>query len=346
MKALVKYGQKPGEVEIRDVPEPAVRPGSVLVEVKAASICGWDIEMWQNKMANPVTVPVIQGHEFCGVIAEVGKGAGDWKKGERVTCETSAIVCGKCPECMSGNYQVCPSRKGFGYGVDGAFAKYVVVRREILHRVPESISFEEAALTEPFCVGHNALVDRVRVSAGDTVLVIGPGPIGLIALQFARLCGASQTILVGIDADSKRMDIAMKAGWAGSIINAQKENAVDAVMKLTKGNGADVVADCAGNSAALLTALDSVKRLGQIVKVGWGPAPFNHSLDTLLRKSAMLTGTFGHNWHNWEAVLKLFSMGKLDPRSLITDVLPLSKWHEAFERIEAREAIKIVLIPE
>lgn len=345
MKALIKYGQRPDMVEIRDVPEPRAGPGSVLIEVKAASVCGWDIEMWKHKMANPVKVPVIQGHEFCGIIAETGKGVKDWKKGDKVTCETSAFVCGKCFLCRKGEYQLCPERKGFGYGVDGAFAKYVVAREEILHRIPEGLSFAEVALTEPFCVSHHALADRTRIIPGDVVVVIGPGPIGLISLQMARISGAARTILIGVGLDRPRMAVAEKEGWADEIINADEKNAVAAVKTLTGGMGADVAADCAGNSAAFMTALECVRPLGQVVKIGWGPKPFDRSLDILLRKSIALYGTFGHNWHNWEAVLKLFGSGRFNLKSLIWGVLPLENWREAFEAVESHKAIKAVLIP-
>ena len=346
MKAVVKYGQKPRMVELRDVPKPEVIPGSVLVAVKAAGICGWDIEMWQHRMANPVKVPVIQGHEFCGVIEEVSDGVNGWREGDRVACETSAFVCGKCRWCRSGDYQVCPERKGFGYGVDGAFASYVVVREQILHHIPESFSFEEAALTEPFCVGHHALVDRARIKSGDVITVIGPGPIGLVSLQIAKLQGASQTLLVGIEGDKVRMDVALAEGWADQVICVEQEDPSKLVMKMTSGVGADVVVDCAGNSEALNTALECVRRCGQIVKIGWGPKPFNRSLDMLLRKSITLIGTFGHNWHNWEAVLRLLASGRLRAKPLISGVLSISRWLEAFQRVHDRQAIKMVLIPE
>lgn len=346
MKAIVKYGEKPNKVGLRDVPKPEVIPGFVLVVVKAAGICGWDIEMWKHRMANPVKVPVIQGHEFCGVIEEVGEGVSGWVKGDRVACETSAIVCGKCRWCRSGNYQVCPERKGFGYQVNGAFASHVVVRQEILHRIPESIDFEEASMTEPFCVAYHALVDQASVTPGDVITVIGPGPIGLVSLQIAKLQGASKTLLIGIQGDKERMSIAIKEGWADRAVIVGQENPVEINMNMTNGFGADVVVDCAGNSDALNTALECVRRYGHIIKIGWGPKPFNKSLDTLIRKSATLVGTFGHNWQNWESVLHLMASGKLHAKPLISGVLPISKWRVAFQLVEERKAIKMILIPE
>jgi L-iditol 2-dehydrogenase len=346
MIALVKYGQQPGMVELREVPEPVAGPGTVLIEVRAAAICGWDIEMWQHSMANPVTVPVIQGHEFCGTVAALGPGVDGWVPGERVACETSAQVCGTCFWCRQGEYQICPARKGYGYGVDGAFTRYVVARPAILHRIPENLSFEDASLTEPFCVAHHALADRITIRPGDRAVIIGPGPIGLICLQMARLLGATQTALIGLGTDSARLDLAAQMGWADRIIRADQEDAGATVAAWTDGRGADIVADCAGNAAALATALATVRRGGQIVKIGWGPKPVNQSLDDLLRKSATLAGTFGHRRANWEAVLGAFAGRRLNPGALITSVMPLRQWHDAFTRIHGGQAVKIVLTPE
>jgi L-iditol 2-dehydrogenase len=345
VKALVKFGQRPGQLELRDVPEPSVRPGAVRVEVKACGICGWDIEMWQHRMANPVTVPVIQGHEFCGVVEQVGPGVEGWRVGDPVACETSAVICGTCRWCRSGDYQLCPGRKGFGYGVDGAFARYVVVRQEILHRMPQGLSFEEAALTEPFCVAHHSLVDQARIAPGDTVLVIGAGPIGLTCSQVAKACGARKVLLAARRRGDHRLALALAQGWADEGITAEDGEVVESVLRQTGGDGADVVADCAGNAGALDTAIRSVRRMGRIVKVGWGPEPYGRSLDDLLRKSAALVGTFGHNRRNWNAVLDMLGDGRLKAKPMISHVLPLSSWLEGFQLVEDRKAVKIVLRP-
>jgi alcohol dehydrogenase/L-iditol 2-dehydrogenase len=346
MKAVVKFGQKPNMVELREVQKPIVIPGKVLVEVKAAGVCGWDIEMWRHRTAYPVTVPVIQGHEFCGVISEVGEGVRDWKVGDRVTCETSAVVCGHCPTCAAGEYQLCPERKGFGYGVDGAFTDYVLVREEIVHPIPPALSFEDAAITEIFCVAHHGLTDRISVQPGDTVVVIGPGPVGLASLQIAGARGAARRILLGAKGDEKRMNLASESRWADDVISIDSKDPIESILALTKGHGADVVVDAAGNSQALHTALEVVKRLGQVVKIGWGPQPYDRSLDVLLRKSILLTGTFGHNRRNWRAVLGMLDAGQIDSRSMVSAVFSISEWQTAFELAESKQAVKVLLKPE
>ena len=345
MKALVKYGQCPDTMELREIPEPKVCFGHVIVEVKAAGVCGWDIELWQHRMAFPISVPFAQGHEFSGVITEIGEGVQGWRTGDRVTAEASEEVCGRCYWCRTGDYQLCPERKGFGSGVHGAFAKYVLVRQEILHGIPEHSTFEQAALTEPLAVAHHALVDRVRVMPGDTVLVIGPGPVGLNCLQMAKVLGVYQTILLGTDGDGERLAVARKCNWADHIVVVQESDPFEETMKITDGAGADVVADCAGNNLALSTALKCVRRGGKIVKIGWGPKPFNESLDIMLRKSVSLVGTFAYNWPDWRAVLALLDSKKLETQPLISGTVPLDEWRQAFERVAARKAVKMILIP-
>jgi alcohol dehydrogenase/L-iditol 2-dehydrogenase len=344
MKAVVKYGQENGMVELREVDIPKIGPNDVLLEVKAAGICGSDIEMWRHHFTYKVNTPVIQGHEFCGVIVEVGEGVKGYHEGDKVISETSAYVCGKCRFCRSGFYNMCPDRLGYGYGTDGAFTNYVKVRQEILHRMPDSLSFEEAALTEPVCVAYNAVIARSRVMPGDTVVIIGPGPIGLCCLQIARIAGASRIIVSGTAADHKRLESAAEMG-ADITINSEQDDAVAQVLALTDGVGADLVVDCAGSSITLKQSLEMVRRLGQITKIGWGPKPVNMSLDLLLSKSATLQGTYGHHWSIWKQVITLLEKGMVRTGSLVSTVLPVSDWENAFNLVEKKKVVKVILTP-
>ena len=342
MRALVKYGNKPGEVEIREVPVPKIGDDDILLETKAAGICGWDIEMWQHRMANPVTVPVVQGHEFCGVVSHAGKNVKAFKEGDRVVSETSAVICGKCPMCMSGNYHLCKSRLGFGYGVDGAFTDYVKVPERCLHRMPENISFDHAALTEPACVAYQTCVVMSGIRPGLPVLIIGPGPVGLFCVQMAKASGAGPIIVAGTTRSKARMDTAKKLG-AHYTIDVKKEDALSKIMDITGGLGCPLAVDAAGNSPALKLAIDSVSRLGQITKVGWGPAPVDFSLDPLLKKGARLQGTFSHNWQTWEAVIAMISQGTLDMETMLSKRITLDEWYETFKEIEQSKIIKAVI---
>lgn len=344
MKAVVKYGQEDGMVELRDVEIPKIGPGDILLEVKAAGVCGSDIEMWRHKFTYKVNTPVIQGHEFCGVIAEVGQDVKGFSQGDRVISETSAYVCGVCRFCRSGNYNMCPDRLGYGYGVNGAFTKYVKVRQEILHRMPDGVPFEQAAITEPACVAYNAMIERSDIKPGYTVVIIGPGPIGLFCLQMAKLAGATSVIVSGTSADTIRFKAAKILG-ADIIIDSEKEDLCNAVMELTGGNGAELVADCAGSPTTLKQSLEIVRRLGQITKIGWGPSPINFSLDLLLTKSATLQGTYGHHWSIWDRVLHMMREGDIEFDAFISDVLPISGWEQAYKMVEQQKAVKVILTP-
>jgi len=343
MRALVKYGNKPGELEIREVPVPEIGPEDVLLQTKAVGICGWDIEMWQHKMANPVTVPVIQGHEFCGVIAKAGRNVSGWKEGDRVVSETGAVICGKCPQCITGNYHLCGGRKGFGYGVDGAFTDYVKVRQGCLHRIPDNVSFDHACLTEPGCVAYQALAVLSNVRPGRPVLIIGPGPIGLFSLQVAKASGAGPIIVVGTDRGALRFECARKLG-AALTINVSKENAKEIIMEKTNGEGVPLVVDAAGNKHALKLAVDVVARQGQITKIGWGPEPVDFSLDPLLSKGVRLQGTFSHNWPSWEAVIAMISQGTLQIEPMISHRIKIDQWLGTFEAIHNGEGVKAIML--
>ncbi len=343
MRALVKFGNKDGEVEIREVPVPGIGPEDVLLETRAVGVCGWDIEMWRHKMANPVTVPVIQGHEFCGVVKKLGAEVKDFKEGDRVVSETSAVVCGRCPQCLTGDYHLCGERKGFGYGVDGAFTDLVKVPRRCLHRLPEEVSFEHACLTEPGCVAYQSLVVLSDIRPGLPVLIIGPGPIGLFSLQIAKASGAGPIYIAGIDKDEPRFKVAKELG-ADVIINVMKDDARKIIADATRGQGGPLVVDAAGNEQALKLAVDTVARQGQITKIGWGPGPVNFSLDPLLSKAVRLQGTFSHNWTTWEAVIAMIRQGSLKMEPMISHRIGLDQWKETFTAIEEGEGVKAVML--
>ena len=344
MKAVVKYGEVDGAVEVREVPVPTIGPSDVLLEVKAAGVCGSDIEMWRHRVSFKVNVPVIQGHEFCGVIVEKGSEVKGFQVGDAVVSETAAYICGVCPLCRAGEYNLCPERLGFGYGTDGAFTKYVRVPERCLHRLPAGRSFAEFALTEPMCVGYNAVVEKSRVRPGDSVVIFGPGPIGLCCLQVAKLLGAGPIVLIGAKGDEMRLELGKTLG-ADIVINSAEQDALAVVNDVTGGYGAPLVVDAAGPSATLKMSIEMVRRNGQITKVGWGPGPVGFSLDGLISKAAALQGSFSHTWKTWEAVLKLIGEGKLRTEPLISATRPITQWKEAYESVESRRAVKVVLQP-
>ncbi|MBD3177010.1 MAG: alcohol dehydrogenase catalytic domain-containing protein [Armatimonadia bacterium] len=345
MQAVVKYGQHDGEVELRDVPEPAPGPGQVLLEVAAAGVCGSDIEMWRHHVTFAVNTPVIQGHEFAGTIAALGEGVDEYQVGDRVVSETAAYICGRCPHCRAGEYNLCPERLGFGYGTNGAFCRYVAVPTRCLHRVPDGVPFEHACLTEPGCVSYNAIIVRSDPRPGEMCVVLGPGPIGLFAVQVARLAGCNPIVLVGTEADAGRLEVGRTVGATHALVSGE-DDVGTLVEDLTGGFGAPLVVDAAGGSATLQLSMEIVARNGQITKIGWGPNPVGFSLDPIVQKAARLQGTFSHTWRTWEAVIGLIASGDMMMAPMATHDFSISQWERAYHLVEDREAVKVVLRPE
>ena len=342
MRALVKYGRRDGEVEVREIADPEVTAGRVLIEVKAAGVCGSDLHMWRENHSWAIKLPLVLGHEFCGVIAGVGEGVTGFNVGDRVACETAAEVCNQCVYCLSGNYNLCPNRLGYGALADGAFTRYVAARPQILHRVPDNVPFEHAALTEPICVAYNALVEKTTMRPGDLVVIQGPGPIGIMALQMVRLRGAGTIVVLGTDVDKQRLEVAAELG-ADYTLNIQHEDAEALIRSLGDGFCADLVVDCTGVSRALQQSMELVRPNGRITKIGWGPQPFNASLDPLVGKAVTLQGSFSHTYPTWERVLGLLSTGQVNLEPVIGGIYPLADWEEAFHHMEDGSSVKSVL---
>lgn len=342
MKAIVKFGLLDGDIEVREVPAPVLQAGQVLIAVEAVGVCGSDIHMWRNNQSWDVAIPVVMGHESAGIIAAVADDVTGWAVGDRVVCETAAYICGECALCRTGRYNLCPTREGYGNLRDGAFSQFLVAPPRVLHRIPEGVSFEEAAMTEPFAVAYNGLVERAQVNPGDLVVIQGFGAIGALALQIARLRGAATIVVLGTDNDELRLKKATAMG-ADHVVNVQREDAAALLATLGDGLGADVVVDATGVSIALKQGLELVRPFGSIVKIGWGPQPLGFSLDPLVAKAVTLYGSFSHSWNTWERVLTLFASKKLDPQSVLGGVYPIDEWEEAFDAMESGRNIKSVI---
>lgn len=336
--AVVNYAPQKGSVEIREIERPQIGDEDVLLQVENVGVCGSDLHQWTSDHSWPVNYPVVLGHEFGGIIAELGDRVKGWKEGDRVVSETAAIIDLNNPMSRIGLYNLDPTRKGFGYGVNGAMTKYVKVPARCLHKVPDALPFEQACLTEPCCVAYSAVVENTRIKPGDRVIVLGPGTIGILCAAMARLCGA-EVAVVGLEADRARIKIAEGYGCVGIIGDATS-------WALERdGLGADVVIDAAGASVTLGLAMKLVRPNGKITKVGWGPQPLNISLDPLVQKNITLQGSFSHNWPMWERVLALLTSKQLDVRPIIGGVWPVTEWHTAFEKMHKGEVVKSVLKP-
>jgi L-iditol 2-dehydrogenase len=336
--AVVNFGPEKFSVELREIPRATIGDDEVLLEVQAVGVCGSDLHMWTAQQSWPMKYPVVLGHEFCGVIREVGSRVSGWNEGDRVVSETAAVVDPNSPLTREGRYNLDPNRRGYGAVIDGAMRRYVPVPARILHRMPPGLAFEEAALSEPCCVAFNAVVSNAHVRPGDRVVVLGPGPIGVLSAAFARLCGA-EVAVVGLENDRARLDVAAQYRCNAIIGDATTW------AREVDGLGADGIVDATGVSIALSAALDLVRPGGWISKVGWGPQPIGFSLDRLVQKNVTLQGSFSHNWPIWERVIRMIASRALDVRPITGGVWPLTQWHEAFETMHSGRIVKAVLKP-
>ena len=326
------------------MPVPDIGEDDVLFAVQAAGVCGSDLHQYTGKQSWSVNYPVILGHEFAGTVARVGARVRGFKEGDRVVSETAAVLPPDSAFVRQGLYNLEPKRLGFGYGVNGAMAPYVKVPSRCLHHVPGSLALEKASLTEPCCVAYNAVCVNSHIRPGDTVAVIGPGPIGLLCAVMARLAGAGHLVVIGIPADAKRLNVARSIG-ADTILGAQGEDIAEWTRSFGDGYGFDLVIDAAGVSASLKLALDIVRPAGQITKVGWGPQPLGFSLDPLVQKAVTLQGSYSHNWPIWEKVLSLLASGKIDLGPILNRVAPLEEWQGVFDEMHRGDIVKGVLLP-
>lgn len=343
MKALFKTAPGPGNMEIREVPIPKPGPGEVMVEVKYAGICGSDLHIYHSDIAIPVRPPVITGHEFSGVIAEVGDGVTGWQVGERVTSETAVIRCDTCSYCRTGFYNVCPERRTLGYWVNGVFTKYTVVPARNLHRLPENVDFLLGAMTEPTACCVHAVNELTNIRGGDTVAVIGPGPIGLVCMQLAAAEGAD-VVMLGTTKDGPRLEMARQLG-AKLTIDTLTEDPVKILGELTRGKGPDVVLECSGSAPGANLGLELVRRHGQYTQVGLFGKKIEIDYERICYKEAKVTGSIGSVWTAWDKALRFMESGRVNLRPLATTILPLTEWQEGFRRFEAKEGFKLFLEP-
>ncbi len=341
MKALVKYDHGHGNMEIRDVEIPSIKDSEVLVKVKAASICGTDLHIYEGNW--PVNPPVTIGHEFAGEIAEVGKKVKGWNIGDRIVSETHGYVCEKCLYCRIGKPNLCVERRGLGYIINGAFAEYISVREPILHKLPDNISFKDAAIVEPLADVIHAIVVNSKISIGDTIIILGPGPVGLLALLIAKLNGASPIIVTGTSRDKMRLEMAHKLG-ADYIVNVQSEDLEKKVKDLTGGLGVDTVIEASGAIPAISQAFKIVKKGGKVTLMGIPSRPAELDINSIILNELSISGTFVNTWADWERALKLMSSGRVDVEPLITHTFALTEWEKAFELLIEAKAIKAVFL--
>lgn len=341
MKAVVKTEPGYDKMEFRDVEIPKATDDKVLIEVAYTGICGSDIHTFKGEYKNPAT-PVTLGHEFSGTVAEVGEDVTKVKVGDRVTSETTFTTCGHCRYCQSKDYNLCSNRKGIGTQQNGSMAKYVLSREESVHVLPENVSLKSASMTEPLACTTHPLMEIAPVEDGDTVLIVGPGPIGLLAAQVAKAAGAT-VIMSGITQDQHRLDLGLELG-VDYVIDSQKDDLAEFVFSKTDGYGADKVYECSGSAYATNEALKVTAKKGYFVQVGMFPTEtIDLDVNTIQQHEIRYIGCRSQKPSSWDKAIDLLESGKVDAEALVTKVYPLDQWREAFEAVMSGEEIKVLL---
>jgi L-iditol 2-dehydrogenase len=342
VKALVKSERSFGAVKLTEVPKPEVKAGYVLIKVKATAICGSDLHAYEYpKGYEFMKVPVTLGHEYSGTVEAVGEGVALFKAGDRVMGESNQY-CGHCDNCHAGRTNICSNNKMTGLHVDGGMAEYISVPETIVHRLPDNVSFEEAAVAQPCAVSFHGVFDNSRIKPADTVVVFGPGIVGLMAAQGATIMGAGHVVVVGTDVDEEsRLPLAKKMGFA--VVNVQRQDIKKELEALTGLPSADVVVECSGAAPALAKAFEIVRKGGSLTLLGIYSSPVEVFFTPLIRSEISVITSYTCTYKNYEQALQLIASGQVDLQPLIA-AYRFEEGLTAFEDGLAKKVLKPVLV--
>ncbi len=341
MKAAVFHG--PQDLRLEEIDLPVAGPSEVIVRVRAAGICGTDVRIMKG--TKKVKTPIVIGHELAGEVSEVGKGVTDVTVGDRVTVEP-VIPCGKCLLCKKGRANICLTRPTIGYEFDGSFAEYVripeiAVRAGNIVKLPDGMPFEHAAIAEPLAACVNG-IDITNIHLGDTVLVLGAGPIGLVHLQLARAAGATRVFMS--EPNETRRQMARDFG-ADAVIDPMSEDVAAAAKAWTDGVGVDAIIVASGVPAAMESAIRGVRKGGVFNIFAGSPPESKFGLDpNLVHYGEMIvTGSSGHTSDHLRRAVDLINRGIIDADKLITHRFELSQIAQALDARQALEGLKHVV---
>lgn len=341
MRAIVKTSPGYDNVELLNIEEPIATDDKVKIKVEYSGICGSDIHSFKGEYKN-IKAPVVMGHEFSGVVVEIGKDVKSLKVGDKVTSETTFETCGSCIYCEAKNYNLCSSRKGIGTQVNGSFAEYVLSREESVHLIPQNVSLLAASLTEPLACCTHAAMEKTTVSKDDKVLVIGPGPIGLLLSQVVKAQGAT-VILSGVEKDMPRLQIGSELG-VDKIVNINKESLEEVILEMTDGYGVDKVFDCSGFMPAVNQSLKLMKKQGTLVQIGIFAKQMNEmDQETIIQRELEYVGCRSQKPSSWIKALDLLSTGKVNAEALVTRVVELEEFKDGLESLMDGREIKVVV---
>ena len=343
MKAARFY--RPNEpLRIEEVPLPVLGPNEVMVEVKAAGLCGSDVHIVEGETFTGFT-PITLGHESAGVIAKVGEQVSEWKPGDRV-CIDAVTTCGHCYNCLRERDSICLKRKFIGIHIDGAFARYVKVSVRNLIRLTDSVSFEEGAiLTDAVATPYHAITKRAKLSIGETIAVFGLGGLGVHALQISKLMGAG--LVIGVDVEESILARGLTFG-ADVVVNSKKEDSVKRIKELTGGYGVDVALECTGKNLTVSQCVESVRLGGRAVVVGLGPESIQiRPITEFVRGEIELIGSSAFELKEIQQIVQLVASGRLGLSQSVSRRISLDEVNQGIEDLKRKRGNPIrILITE
>lgn len=343
MKAAIL--RAPNVLEVADMATPQAGPGELILSIRAATVCGTDLRILSGKKTKGIRFPSVIGHEFSGVVVEAGAGVKDFTTGDRV-CMDPVVPCRACPYCKAGLENVCQNRQAMGYEFDGAFAQYIRIPAIALQagnvfKMPEGMSFEAAALSEPLACCINGQ-QNAQVGLGDSVVILGAGPIGLMHAALARAAGARQVIISEPHAGRRQAALERGVNYA---CDPTQENLLDLVRKKTEDLGADVVILAIGVPALANEALSLVRKGGRVnLFAGFSQGDMS-SIDVNLihYNEITVTGASALSRSGYELALNMLSTGQIDATSLITHRYGVDDSLAAFDAAASGKAIKVAI---
>ncbi|HCS93734.1 MAG TPA: sorbitol dehydrogenase [Bavariicoccus seileri] len=341
MKGVCKTEPGYDKMALIDLEVPEVTGDKVLIKVAYTGICGSDIHTFKGEYKNPTT-PVVLGHEFSGKVVAVGEDVTTVKVGERVTSETTFSVCNECEYCQKKQYNLCPHRKGLGTQQNGSLANFVLAREESVHILPDNLSYEGAAMSEPLACCVHAMYQMSHLELQDKILITGPGPIGLFLLQIAKEIGAF-VIMTGITKDAHRLQLAKEMG-ADIIVDTLQEDLAEIVDKATNGVGVDKAYDASGSPLAVNASLPLLKKTGQFIQVGlFATKLVEIDTESIIQREISYKGSRSQNPYDWPIAIHLLAKGAIDIDRMITRKFTLSNWRTAFEKVMEGHEIKVMI---
>lgn len=337
----MKTKPKPG-VEVKDIPKPRPAADEVLIKVKSAAICGSDLGIYHYTSAySKMKLPVVLGHEFSGEIMELGKKVIGYEKGDRVLSE-SVKACGVCEFCKKGMSNLCDRSTLFGIHADGGFAEYITVPYKLLHKMPDGMTYDQAALVEPLSNAVHFVRDITPFKIDDYVIVQGCGPIGLFSAQLFKLGGA-RVLVTGLSVDKLRFEIAEKLGL--ETLNIETESLEERVMKDTGGKGADIAFVAVGAPPAIKQATQIIKKRGLVTVIGIFGKEVSLDMTWVVRREIKIHGAYDAKPVNFPQSIDLINRGLVDVDSILTHKLSLDQTQEGFKVALDKTGGKVVFNP-